>query len=52
VSQLGLAPAANVCDPNYTMVAKLPKWALKDAQAYGGVHDRLRAAAEEYMASR
>jgi acetamidase/formamidase len=52
VSQLGLAPAANVCDPNYTMVAKLPKWALKDAQAYGGVHDRLRSAAEEYMASR
>lgn len=52
VSQMGLAPAANVCDPNYTMVAKLPKWTLKDAQAYGGMHGRLRSAAEEYAASR
>jgi len=50
VSQLGLAPAANVCDPNYTMVAKLPKWALKSAQAYGGVHTRLSAAAHDYLA--
>jgi amidase len=48
VSQLGLAPAANVCDPNYTMLAKLPKWSLKSAEAYGGVHRRLRATAEEY----
>lgn len=48
VSQLGLAPAANVCDPNYTMVAKLPKWALRDAEAYGGAHRRLRAAADAY----
>ncbi|WP_284977871.1 acetamidase/formamidase family protein [Arthrobacter sp. fls2-241-R2A-200] len=48
VSQLGLAPAANVCDPNYTMLAKLPKWSLKSAEAYGGVHRRLRTAAEEY----
>lgn len=48
VSQLGLAPAANVCDPNYTMVAKLPKWAIANAQAYGGAHRRLRAAAAEY----
>ena len=52
VSQLGLAPAANVCDPNYTMVAKLPKWSVKDARAYGGVHARLRAAAADYQASR
>ncbi|GAA1969313.1 acetamidase/formamidase family protein [Microbacterium deminutum] len=48
VSQMGLAPAANVCDPNYTMVAKLPKWTLKDAQAFGGAHSRLRAAADAY----
>lgn len=52
VSQLGLAPAANVCDPNYTMIAKLPKWALRDAEAYGGVHRRLRAAAEQYRLDR
>ncbi|MBS1675217.1 MAG: acetamidase/formamidase family protein [Actinobacteria bacterium] len=51
VSQLGLAPAANVCDPNYTMVAKLPKWALRSAEAYGGAHRRLRAAGEEYRAA-
>ncbi|WP_250546074.1 acetamidase/formamidase family protein [Paenarthrobacter sp. DKR-5] len=50
VSQLGLAPAANVCDPNYTMLAKLPKWSLKSVEAYGGAHRRLRAAAEEYKA--
>jgi acetamidase/formamidase len=49
VSQMGLAPAANVCDPNYTMVAKLPKWTLKSAEAYGGVHRRLRATAAEYL---
>lgn len=52
VSQMGLAPAANVCDPNYTMVAKLPKWTLKSARAYGGVHDRLRAASAEHLLSR
>ncbi len=40
----------NVCDPNYTMPAKLPKWALKSAEADGGAHRRLRAAAEEYQA--
>ncbi|WP_426625123.1 acetamidase/formamidase family protein [Leifsonia sp. McL0607] len=50
VSQLGLAPAANVVDPNYTMVAKLPKWSLRDAEAYGGVHRRLRALAADYRA--
>ncbi len=48
VSQMGLAPAANVCDPNYTMVARLPKWTLQGAQAYGGAHSRLRKAAEDY----
>jgi acetamidase/formamidase len=51
VSQMGLSPAANVCDPNYTMVAKLPKWTLNEAQAYGGVHKRLRALAAEYKLS-
>ena len=51
VSQMGLAPAANVCDPNYTMVAKLPKWTIKEAQAYGGIHRRLRAVAADYTAT-
>jgi amidase len=45
VSQVGQAPLANVCDPNYTCVAKLDKrWAL-GATAYGGVHKRLPEAA-------
>jgi acetamidase/formamidase len=51
VSQMGLSPAANVCDPNYTMVAKLPKWTLNEAQAYGGVHKKLRSLAAEYKLS-
>jgi acetamidase/formamidase len=45
VSQAGQAPIGNVCDPNYTIVAKLPKTYLIGAVAYGGVHNRLRAIA-------
>ena len=43
VSQAGLAPAGNVVDTNYTMVAKLPKSLLGATAAYDGLHDRLRA---------
>lgn len=50
VSQMGLAPAANACDPSYTMVAKLPRRILHGARAYGGVHGRLRASAVDYLA--
>jgi amidase len=42
VSQAGEAPAGNVCDTNYTMVAKLPKRYLPGAVAYDGLHRRLR----------
>ncbi|MFE7593065.1 acetamidase/formamidase family protein [Kitasatospora sp. NPDC057512] len=52
VSQAGLAPAANVCDTNYTMVAKLPKTLLGRARAYDGLHDRLRRTAEAYLRHR
>lgn len=52
VSQAGLAPAGNVCDTNYTMVAKLPKSVLGAATAYDGVHDRLRAIGRQYLSSR
>jgi acetamidase/formamidase len=52
VSQAGLAPAGNVCDTNYTMVAKLPKTVLGEAAAYEGVHDRLRSVGAEYLRSR
>ena len=52
VSQVGQAPLANVCDPNYTCVAKLDKrWSL-GATAYGGVHERLREVARRYVAQR
>jgi acetamidase/formamidase len=52
VSQAGLAPTGNVVDTNYTMVAKLPKSLLGKSQAYDGLHDRLRAAAADYLGSR
>jgi acetamidase/formamidase len=42
VSQAGEAPTGNVCDPNYTMVAKIDKRYLRNASAYGGAHQRLR----------
>jgi acetamidase/formamidase len=46
VGQAGEAPVGNVCDPNYTMVAKIDKRYLgSGVSAYGGVHGRLRAAA-------
>ena len=45
VAQAGTAPVGNVCDPNYTMLAALPKRLLRGAAAYGGVHERLRATA-------
>ncbi len=52
VSQAGEAPVGNVCDPNYTMVAKLDKRYLDGAVAYDGMHDRLRAVARDYRTHR
>ncbi|GAA2658874.1 acetamidase/formamidase family protein [Paractinoplanes durhamensis] len=45
ISQAGEAPVGNVCDPNYTMLAKVAKRYLGAPSAYGGIHARLRAAA-------
>ena len=42
VSQAGTAPVGNVCDPNYTLLAKLEKKYLGNAPAYEGMHARLR----------
>ncbi|MDQ3904464.1 MAG: acetamidase/formamidase family protein [Actinomycetota bacterium] len=43
VAQAGDAPVGNVCDPNYTFVAKLAKKYLPSpVTAYGDVHARLR----------
>jgi acetamidase/formamidase len=47
VTQASRSPIANVCDANYTIVAKLPKRYLPGApDPMGGVHRRLRAAAD------
>ena len=52
VSQVGLAPAGNVVDTNYTMVAKLPKSVLGSATPYDGLHDRLRGIGATYLSTR
>jgi acetamidase/formamidase len=52
ISQAGEAPVGNVCDPNYTLLAKVDKRYLGSAVAYDGVHERLRAAARDYLGSR
>lgn len=52
VSQIGQAPVGNVCDTNYTMVAKLPKAYLKNPEVYGSAHTRLRELAAQYRSSR
>ena len=43
ISQAGQSPVGNVCDPNYTMVAKIDKRWLPPLTAYAGIHARLRA---------
>lgn len=47
LSQVGLAPLANVVDPAYAALAKVPKALLPApaSRAFGGVHARLREAA-------
>ncbi|MBB5872907.1 acetamidase/formamidase [Allocatelliglobosispora scoriae] len=46
LSQAGTAPAGNVVDPNYTMLAKIAKrWLPGPAAAYAGTHARLRSIA-------
>lgn len=52
VSQAALAPAGNVVDTSYTMLAKMPKTSLPGVCAYDGVHARLRATAESYLRQR
>ena len=43
VSQASRSPIANVCDPNYTIVARMPKRYLpRDVPWMAGVHERLR----------
>jgi amidase len=48
ISQAGEAPVGNVCDANYTMVAKVAKRYLPSVDMYQGAHARLRALAASY----
>lgn len=48
VTQATESPIANVCDPNYTVVAKIRKQFLPQASAYAGMHARLREVARAY----
>ncbi|MDF5754450.1 acetamidase/formamidase family protein [Spongiactinospora sp. TRM90649] len=50
VSQGAEAPVGNVCDANYTMVAKLPKAYLGGPEVYQAAHRRLRELGERYLA--
>jgi acetamidase/formamidase len=52
VTQISESPVANVCDPNYTFIAKLNKQYLPDRTVYGGVHARLRDMGRAYLAER
>jgi acetamidase/formamidase len=45
VTQACESPIANVCDPNYTVIAKIAKRYLARPDGYGGAHARLRSAA-------
>jgi acetamidase/formamidase len=47
LSQVSLAPIANVVDANYSVVIKAPKAILPAASAYGGIHADLRARARQ-----
>jgi acetamidase/formamidase len=48
VTQAVESPLANVCDPNYTSVAKIAKNYLPAAGAMNGAHARLTAIADTY----
>jgi amidase len=53
VTQTATSRIANVVDPNYTVVAKVPKRFMPpDVRWMGGVHDRLRALGDEVLTSR
>jgi len=52
LTQASEAPVANVVDPNYTVLSKLRKEYLPDGDAFGGIHARLRAMGQAYLAER
>jgi acetamidase/formamidase len=52
VTQASESPIANVCDPNYTVVAKMRKSYLPRHDAYAGTHARLKEMSAAYQAQR
>jgi acetamidase/formamidase len=52
VTQATESPIANVCDPNYTVLAKIKKAYLPRHDAYAGAHARLREMSAAYQAQR
>jgi acetamidase/formamidase len=52
VSQIAESPVANVCDPNYTFVAKAPKRHLPSGDVYASKHRALKDVAAAYRAER
>jgi acetamidase/formamidase len=50
VTQATESPIANVCDPNYTVLAKIRKGYLPRHDAYAGAHARLREMSAAYLA--
>jgi acetamidase/formamidase len=42
LTQVSLSPLANVCDTNYSALTRIPKALLPAAEAYDGLHRRLR----------
>jgi acetamidase/formamidase len=51
VTQATESPIANVCDPNYTVLAKIKKAYLPRHDAYAGAHARLREMSVAYRAA-
>lgn len=52
VTQACESPIANVCDPNYTVVAKIRKHYLPRLDAYAGAHARMKEMSAAYLAQR
>lgn len=52
VSQISESPVANVCDPNYTFVAKAPKRYLPKVDVYGSTRAGLVEVAGHYLGER
>jgi acetamidase/formamidase len=52
VSQIAESPVANVCDPNYTFVAKAPKRFLPTRDVYASTRAALKEIASAYRAER